>query len=354
MADSSFQEKTEQPTDKKKRDARQKGQVAKSAELNSVAILGFGLLSLFMFSSWMLQNITGAFTSNFELIPNVNLTISSARDILVQNGLRVVWTVLPMMAVIIFVGIAINFVQVGANISVEPIMPKGEKLDVIKGIKKIFSQKSAVELAKNILKLAIVGTIGFYTIKAELGNIFILPDMTVEFIIKFCAGVAFKLGMRVALALLFLAVIDFAFQKYDFTKNLKMTKQEVKEEFKEHEGDPQIKARVKRIQREMAQKRMIKEVETADVVLTNPTHIAVALRYDMEKDSAPTVVAKGERLIAEKIKEIAAKFGIPVIENKPLARALFEIADIGMVIPAKLYKAVAEVLAHIYKMKDKI
>lgn len=354
MADSSFQEKTEQPTDKKKRDARQKGQVAKSAELNSVAILGFGLLSLFMFSSWMLQNITGAFTSNFELIPNVNLTISSARDILVQNGLRVVWTVLPMMAVIIFVGIAVNFVQVGANISVEPIMPKGEKLDVIKGIKKIFSQKSAVELAKNILKLAIVGTIGFYTIKAELGNIFILPDMTVEFIIKFCAGVAFKLGMRVALALLFLAVIDFAFQKYDFTKNLKMTKQEVKEEFKEHEGDPQIKARVKRIQREMAQKRMIKEVETADVVLTNPTHIAVALRYDMEKDSAPTVVAKGERLIAEKIKEIAAKFGIPVIENKPLARALFEIANIGMMIPAKLYQAVAEVLAHVYKMKDKI
>jgi len=354
LADSSFQEKTEQPTDKKKRDARQKGQVAKSAELNSVAILGFGLLSLFMFSSWMLQHITGAFTSNFELIPNVNLTISSARDVFVENGLRVVWTVLPMMAVIIFAGIAVNFVQVGANISVESITPKGEKLDVIKGIKKIFSQKSAVELAKNIFKLIIVGTIAYYTIKAELGNIFILPDMTVETIIKLCAGVAFKLGLRVALALLFLAALDFAFQKYDHTKSLKMTKQEVKEEFKEHEGDPQIKARVKRIQREMAQKRMIKEVETADVVLTNPTRIAVALRYDMEKDSAPTVVAKGERLIAEKIKEIAAKFDIPVIENKPLARALFEIADIGMMIPAKLYKAVAEVLAHVYKMKGKI
>ncbi len=354
MADQSFQEKTEQPTEKKKRDARQKGQVAKSVELNSVAVLTFGLLSLFMFSTWMLQQLVGCFTFNYGLIPNVDLTMSSARDIFVSNGLRVVWTVLPLMGVIALVGILVNFVQVGANISIEPITPKGEKLDVIKGVKRIFSQKTAVELVKNIFKLTIVGTIAYFTIKSELKNIFIMPDLTIGIIIKFCAGVAFKLGLRIALALFFLAILDFVFQKYDHTKNLKMTKQEVKEEFKEHEGDPQIKARVKRIQRELAQKRMLKEVETADVVVTNPTHIAVALRYDMDKDVAPTVVAKGERLIAEKIKEIARKFDIPVIENKPLARSLFEIAVIGMMIPDKLYKAVAEVLAHVYKLKGKI
>jgi len=323
-------------------------------ELNSVAVLSFGLFSLFMFSSWMLQQIVAGFTSNYDLIPSVNITLSSAREIFIQNGLRVVRTVLPIMAVIAVAGIAVNFIQVGANISIEPITPKAEKLDLVKGVKRIFSQKTAVELAKNILKLIIVGTIAILTIKAELSNIFTLPDLSVGMIIKFCTGVAFKLGLRIALALLFLSVLDFAFQKYDHTKNLRMTRQEVKEEFKEHEGDPQIKARVKRIQREMAQKRMLKEVETADVVLTNPTHVAVALRYDMEKDLAPRVVAKGERLIAEKIKEIAEKFGVPVVENKPLARALFEIAEIGMMIPEKLYRAVAEVLAHVYKLKGKI
>jgi len=354
LPESSNQEKTEQPTEKRKRDARKRGQVVKSMELNSVAVLSFGLFSLFMFSSWMLQQIVAGFTSNYDLIPSVNITLSSAREIFIQNGLRVVRTVLPIMAVIAVAGIAVNFIQVGANISIEPITPKAEKLDLVKGVKRIFSQKTAVELAKNILKLIIVGTIAILTIKAELSNIFTLPDLSVGMIIKFCTGVAFKLGLRIALALLFLSVLDFAFQKYDHTKNLRMTRQEVKEEFKEHEGDPQIKARVKRIQREMAQKRMLKEVETADVVLTNPTHVAVALRYDMEKDLAPRVVAKGERLIAEKIKEIAEKFGVPVVENKPLARALFEIAEIGMMIPEKLYRAVAEVLAHVYKLKGKI
>ncbi|UCE67788.1 MAG: flagellar biosynthesis protein FlhB [Candidatus Zixiibacteriota bacterium] len=354
MPESSNQERTEQPTEKRRRDARKRGQVAKSMELNSVAVLSFGLFSLFMFSSWMLQHIVGGFTSNYELIPSVNITLSSAQDIFIRNGLRVVWTVLPLMAVIAFAGIAVNFIQVGANISVEPITPKAEKLDFVKGFKRIFSQKTAVELAKNILKLIIVGIIAFLTIKAELSTIFTLPDLSVGMIIKFAAGVAFKLGLRIALALLFLSVLDFAFQKYDHIKNLRMTRQEVKEEFKEHEGDPQIKSRVKRIQREMAQKRMLKEVEKADVVLTNPTHVAVALQYDMENDLAPRVVAKGERLIAEKIKEIAEKFGVPVIENKPLARALFEIADIGMMIPEKLYRAVAEVLAHAYKLKGKI
>lgn len=354
MPESSNQERTEQPTEKRRRDARKRGQVAKSMELNSVAVLSFGLFSLFMFSSWMLQQMIGGFTSAYDLIPSVNISIASAQDIFIANGLRVVWTVLPMMAIIAIAGIAVNFIQVGANISVEPITPKAEKLDIVKGFKRMFSQKTAVELAKNILKLVIVGIIAYLTIKAELPDIFKLPDLSVGAIIKFATGVAFKLGLRIALALLFLSVLDFAFQKYDHIKNLRMTRQEVKEEFKEHEGDPQIKSRVKRIQREMAQKRMLKEVETADVVLTNPTHIAVALRYDMEQDLAPRVVAKGERLIAEKIKEVAEKFGVPVIENKPLARALFEIAEIGMLIPEKLYRAVAEVLAHIYKAKGRI
>jgi flagellar biosynthetic protein FlhB len=156
------------------------------------------------------------------------------------------------------------------------------------------------------------------------------------------------------LALLFLAILDFAYQKFEFNKDLRMTRQEIKEEYREFEGDPAVKARIKRIQREMSRKRMLHEVETADVVITNPTHIAVALRYDMSKDAAPVVVAMGERLIALKIKEVAKKFNVPIVENKPLARALFEMAEIGMQIPGKLYRAVAEVLAFVYKQKGKV
>ena len=151
-----------------------------------------------------------------------------------------------------------------------------------------------------------------------------------------------------------MAILDYAYQKYEFIKGLKMTKQEIKDEMKQHEGDPLIKMRIKRIQREMANARMLQEVEEADVVVTNPTHIAVALKYDTETMSAPKVVAKGERILAEKIKEIAEKAGVPIVENKPLARALFEAVDIGMSVPAKLYKAVAEVLAYVYRLKGEI
>ncbi len=354
MSDSSYQEKSEQATPKRQEDARKRGQVAKSAELNSVAILFFGMLSLSFFSGWIYQQMVDGFISNFNLIPNFDITPLMARQIFAENGLRILQTVLPVMIVLMVTGIIINFVQVGANFTLEPITPKAERFDFTKGAKKIFSKKTAVELLRDIIKISIIGIIAYMTIKSELPDIFNLADKDLAQTLKFGAGVTLKIGLRASLALLILAILDFSFQKYEFEKGLRMTKQEIREEFKEHEGDPQIKSRIRRIQREMSRKRMLSEVETADVVITNPTHIAVALRYDMEKDDAPTVVAKGARLVAERIKEVAKKFNIPIVENKPLARTLFELTEIGMQIPAKLYRAVAEVLAHVYKEKGNI
>lgn len=354
MAEESYQEKTERATPKRREDARKRGQVARSMELNSVTILFFGLVSLSFLSSWIFQQVTGGFTANIALIPDLVLTPSVAHQIFKENGFRVLRTVFPMMVVIVIGGILINFAQVGALFSLEPITPKAEKFDLIKGAKRIFSKKTAVELFRDVLKVAIIGSVAFLTIRAEFPKIILLTDQSAGQVLVFCATTTLKLGLRIALALLFLAILDFAFQRFEQEKNLRMTRQEVKEELKEYEGDPLIKSRVKRIQRELSRKRMIKEVETADVVVTNPTHIAVALRYDMEKDEAPLLVAKGKRLIAEKIKEIARKFDIPIVENKPLARSLFELAEVGMLIPAKLYRAVAEVLAYVYKQKGKI
>jgi flagellar biosynthetic protein FlhB len=354
LAEESYQEKTERATPKRREDARKRGQVARSMELNSVAILFFGLVSLTFLSSWILQQIVGGFTENFALIPDLDLTPSTAHEIFKENGFRVLRTVFPMMVVIAIAGILINFAQVGALFTLEPITPKAERFDLTKGAKRIFSRKTAVELFRDILKVAIIGAVAFLTIRTEFPNIFLLADQSPGQVLLFCATTTLKLGLRIALALLFLAVLDFAFQRFEQEKNLRMTRQEVKEELKEYEGDPLIKARVKRIQRELSRKRMLKEVEKADVVVTNPTQIAVALRYDMQKDEAPLVVAKGERLIAEKIKEIARKFEIPIVENKPLARSLFELAEVGMQIPARLYRAVAEVLAYVYKQKGKV
>jgi flagellar biosynthesis protein FlhB len=353
VAESSFQEKTEQATPKKRDEARKRGQVARSMELNSVAILFFGLLSLVFLSGWFYQQITSNFYTGFARISNFELNPNTVYSLFKENGLHFIQTMAPLLLVLAVIGILINFAQVGALFTLEPLTPKLDKLDITKGFQRLLSKKTAVGLVRDIIKISIIGYISYLTIKSALPSLFVLADQSAGQILQVGGALTIKIGLRISLALLFLAILDFAFQKFDYEKDLRMTRQEIKEEYREFEGDPQIKGRIRRIQREMARKRMLHDVETADVVITNPTHIAVALRYDMAKDAAPVVVAKGERLIAEKIKEVAQKFSVPIVENKPLARALFELAEIGMQIPSKLFRAVAEVLAYIYKQKGK-
>lgn len=354
MAEESYQEKTEQATPRRIDESRKKGEVARSTELNSAIILFAGLISLMFFGGWILQIVSETFRNNISMIPNLSLNAKAVQEIFRTNGLSVLKAVAPLMSIIIVSGILINFAQVGALFTLEPITPKTEKLNFIKGLKRIFSKKTAVEFVRDVLKVSIIGVVAFLTIKAESSNLRRLVDESTGQVLLFAASVTLKLGLRTALALFFLAILDFAYQKYEHSKKMRMSIQEVKQETKESEGDPQIKARIKRIQRELSRKRMIKEVETADVVVTNPTHIAVALKYDMNTDDAPTIVAMGERLLAEKIKEIAKKFNVPVVENKPLARSLFELGAIGMKIPSKLFRAVAEVLAFVYKQKGEV
>jgi len=353
MADDSFQEKSEQPTPRRIEESRKKGEVARSIELNSAVIVFSGLLSIAFVAGWVFQVLSSTYARDIALIPNLDLTVKSVQGIIRDNAQAILWAIAPILAIVAIAGILVNFAQVGAMFTLDPITPKAEKFDFTKGAKRIFSKKTAVELVRDTIKILIIGLVAFLTIKAELGNLHQLVDKEAGQVLQYAASVTLKLGLRTVLALFFLAIFDYAFQKYEHQKKLRMSVQEVKQEMKEYEGDPQIKSRIKRIQRELSRKRMIKEVETADVVVTNPTHIAVALRYDMAKDDAPIIVAKGERLIAEKIKEVARKFNIPVIENKPLARSLFELGEIGMQIPSKLYKAVAEILAFVYKQKGK-
>jgi flagellar biosynthetic protein FlhB len=208
-------------------------------------------------------------------------------------------------------------------------------------------------MARDFLKLMAIGVVGYFAITHEFKNVVPLADSEVSSIISFIGSAAFRVVIKLCLAFIVIAFADYAFQKYDYEKQLKMSKQEIKDEMKKYEGSPETKSRIRRVQREMAQARMMGEVPQADVVVTNPTHIAVALKYDADEMDAPTVVAKGQRLIAEKIKSIAKENDVPIVENKPLARSLYEAVEVGMTIPAKLYKAVAEVLAYVYKLKGK-
>lgn len=257
----------------------------------------------------------------------------------------------PIVLVLVVIGTVSNVLQVGFVVSAKPLEPKLEKLDVLKGVMKLFSTKSLFELGKDLCKLALIAAVGYYAVSSEMKYIAQMPDMSVSQVLSFIGAAMFRVALKCSLMLAVLAVADYAFQKWDFEKSIRMTKQEIKEEMKHTEGDPQVKSRIRHIQRDAAFRRMMSDVSKADVVVTNPIHLAVALQYDTESMDAPVVVAKGQRLIAERIKEIAREHDIPVIENRPLARALYKACDAGMQIPVSLFRAVAEVLAYVYRLK---
>ncbi len=351
MPEQSYQDKTEPATPKRKREAREKGNIPRSIEVNSalILLLGTGLLAL-----------TGkAFGANIMGAMRVVLTNLSAVELQPDNMQRFVLagaevmagTMAPLIGVLVFVGLIANLAQGGLVFSAEPITPKLSKINPLTGLKRMFSARSLVELIKGLLKISIVGIIGFLTIRSRFDEFYLLVDQGVGQIVSFAIGVGFDIIFRAAIALLLLAILDFAFQRYEWEKNLKMTKAEVKEEYKQTEGDPLIKSRIRSLQREQARRRMLQEVPQADVVITNPTHIAVAIMYRVQDMEAPKVVAKGARRIAEKIKAIAKKHDIPVIENPPLAQLLYKRVEVGMEIPFDLYQAVAEILAHVYQLK---
>jgi len=353
MAEESFQEKTEQATPRRREEARKKGQVARSMELNSFAILFFGLLFLLFTGPAIVRDVTALMR---ELLSNVT-SISGGADayigLLLHLSLRCLLILAPLFAALLIVGIFINAAQVGFSASAEVLQPKLDKLNLANGLKRLLSRRSLVEMVRDLLKLAIIGIVAWFAVKIELDRIMTLTDVEPVGILSVAGWAVFRVAIKVILALLILALFDYAFQRWDFERSIRMTKQELREEYKLYEGSPQMRSRVRQVQRELARMRMSKEIPKADVVVTNPTSLAVALKYDSETMSAPTVVAKGARLLADRIKEIARAAGVPIVENKPLARALYASVEIGAFVPADLYKAAAEVLAYVYRLRGK-
>ncbi len=351
MPDKSAQEKTEPATPRKRQEARKDGKVAKSQELSSVIILLFSIGAMYFVMPGSVERI-----SDFAkwLIANASEHAVTHANFLLyfkQAMITFVMAVGPIVLVLSVVGIVANVLQVGILFSAKPLEPKYDKIDPIKGAAKLFSVQALFNLVKDIVKIALIFVVGYYAIVSEIKHSSMISALDAPHMLGFIGAAMFRVAIKCSLVLIVLAAIDYGFQKYQYEKDLRMTKQEVKDEMKNTEGNPQIKSRVRQLQREAAFSRMMADVPKADVVVTNPTHIAVALSYDVEKMDAPTVVAMGQRLIAERIKEIASEHDIPIVENKPLARTLFKACEVGMQIPASLFRAVAEVLAYVYKLK---
>ncbi|TKJ42243.1 flagellar biosynthesis protein FlhB [candidate division LCP-89 bacterium B3_LCP] len=353
MAESkdSFQEKTEEPTSKRIRDSRKKGQVAKSMEINSALILLVGLLALTIFGGMMFSQIIAAERFLFSQVGQIQVTQDTLPGYLLAAMTMFIKILAPVMVPIIVVGILANVLQFGLLFTLYPIKPKFDKLNPISGIKKFASKRSLVELVKNILKIVMIGWIGYLVISGMVDEMIPLMDQTPWAIFLFvCKGVA-KIGFYTVFAILLLAILDLVYQRWQHHQEMKMTKQETKDERKQTQGDPQVKAKIRQVQFKTALQRMMKNVPTADVVVTNPTEYAIALSYDEENMTAPSVVAKGKRLIAQRIRELAIENDIPIVENPPLARELYKAAEVGQEIPGKLYQAVAEILAYVYRLR---
>ncbi|RKY89481.1 flagellar biosynthesis protein FlhB [candidate division KSB1 bacterium] len=354
MPEEDQQEKTERATPKRREEARKKGNVAKSIEINSSAVL-LALLLFFKFmGGYVYRQVSYYSQLLFENFGTMYVNRDNLPGYIQLGGIVVAKIIGPVILTLLVVSLISNFAQVGPMLTFEPLIPKFDKLNPFSGFKKIlFSRRSLEELVKNIFKILLIGLIAYLTIKGDVKEYIPLMDKAPSQIFKFVTYETFKVGLRIALVLLALSIFDYMFQRWEYERSIMMTKQEVKEEYKQLEGDPHIKARIRSIQREMARRRMIREIPEADVVITNPTEIAVALKYDSNEMEAPTVVAKGKGKIAEKIKKIAIENDIPIVENKPLAQALYKATEIGDEIPEEFFQAVAEVLAYVYKLKNK-
>jgi flagellar biosynthetic protein FlhB len=354
VAERDFQERTEKATPRQREKARDEGKVAKSQELNAAAIITLGFLTLYMMGPNLANQVWGFMSYTFSNAPSIVAQDPTFVTLFQGSMYKFFMMLLPMFAVLLVVAFGINVAQIGFKISSKAMEPKFDKLDIIKGAKRLFSLRSLVQLLRDTLKLIIIAIVAYFSVKSEFAGFFLLADMNTNQIAGTMGTLAVALALKIGGAYLAIAFLDYMYQRYDFEKSIRMSKQEVKEEHKDTEGNPQMKGRLRQVAREMSQGRQMKAVPDADVVIKNPTHLAVALKYDATEGMAPMVVAKGERLIAQRIIKIAEANDVPVIEDKPLARALFKMCEVGQMVPANLYRAVAEVLAYVYKLKGKV
>lgn len=349
------EEKTEKATPKKRREARQRGQVFRSIELNSAIVLIAGFLVLRLMSSFVQNKIQSVYIHYLGNIGTTdNLFTLAGINKMNQNLIFTLAIILmPVLGLIMVSGLVVNYWQVGFLFTTRPLVPNLNRLNPVEGFKRIFSKRALAELLKSFLKLAIIIYTAYSEILKNIGQLTQLADWDLYKSFLYVSEAAFKIGTKIAIILIILAIFDYFYQWWEYEKSLRMTKQELKEEFKQVEGDPLVRSRIRERQRQLAMRRMMQEIPKADVVITNPVHFAVALRYEPSENDAPVVVAKGQDYVALKIKEIAKEHDVTIVQNKPLAQALYNSTEIGQTIPPELFHAVAEVLAYVYSIKGK-
>ncbi len=346
-------EKTEKASPKKREDARKKGQVVQTKEIGSALSLLLVFASIQFFMKYILKELFGVYHVIMDYIstPNLEFDLNSF-SLLAKLVLTSILKIsLPFLAIALVVGLMSNYFQVGFLFTGESLKFKLSKLNPLKGFKRLFSLKSLVEMMKSILKAAGILILCYSYLSDKEETLMEIMELNIASSMLLIWDMLFDIVLRCGIFLLVIAIFDYMYKKWENEKELRMSKQEVKDEYKEMEGDPFIKGKIKEKQREMAMSRMMQEVPEADVVITNPTHYAVAIKYEAEKNQAPLVVAKGKDLIAANIKKIAKDNDVMVLENKPLARALYAAVEVGEEIPPNLYEAVADVLAYVYSVK---
>ncbi|MGI6405918.1 MAG: flagellar biosynthesis protein FlhB [Syntrophaceticus sp.] len=343
-------ERTEQPTPRRKEDARKKGQVARSVEVNSALILLCTFLFLKYCAPWLCMQALAIIQQMFSRAGQV-WAEGAVNQLAISGVMAFAVLALPVLGIAFLASVVANMAQVGLLFTPSVVQPKLERINPIEGVKKIFSRKAVVELIKALTKVGIAGYIAYTTIRSEFELFPALIQMSLPDAISVLANLACTIVLRIGVFLLALAAADYAFQYIEHQKSLRMTKQEVKEEFRQYEGDPQQKGKRKEIQRKLSMQRMMQQVPQADVVITNPTHYAVALKYEINKDTAPVVLAKGVGEVAQRIKRIAEENEIIIYEDPPLAQTLYKTVEIGGVIPEHLYEAVANVLSFVYRLR---
>lgn len=346
-------EKTEKPTPKRRKEAREKGQVLQSKELTSALLLLIIFLSLKIFSNYMFNSLKEhvGYVYGKYLILDDFYTKKEISLLLRYIILKAASIVAPVLGIAFIFALTINYFQVGFLFTTKTLEIKLSRINPIEGFKRIFSKRAFVELVKSFLKLIVIGYVVYLYIMGQIKYIMRLLEQNISNIIFYIAKVSFEISVRIGIVLFVIAILDYAYQWWEYEKSLRMTKQEIKEEYKQTEGDPKIKSKIKEKQRQISMRRMMQDVPKADVIITNPTHYAVAMKYDKEKYDAPYVIAKGKDIIAENIKKVAREASIPIVENKWLARHLYKSVEIGQVIPEELYQAVAEILAYVYNLK---
>lgn len=353
-------EKTEPATAKKLNDARKEGQVAKSKEVGNF----LGLLSLFLvlkiWAGSMGLKLMSSFSTVYNRIPDLvelenGLIIPRDYASLINHYIvAMLGIMLPVLAIGTLVAFVGDLVQVKWKPTSKPMQPKFSKMNPVKGLKKIISPNSLVELLKSFLKIAVIGYLVYTTLQDKLNMLMLLYDVPLLQAVLEIGELVIDLGLKISLLYIVIAAADFIYQKWKFKEDMKMSKQEVKEEFKNAEGDPQIKSKIRQKMMEASRRRMMQALPEADVVITNPTHLAVAIKYDPQEADAPLVLAKGEDYLAQKIKEKARECNVEIVENKPLARMLYANVEVGEQVPPELYQAVAEVLAFVYNLQGRV